>query len=54
MLIGGRCICDSSRGLVPSSDGSTCVCPPGMELNPEGINVDIISSNLSFKISIKL
>ena len=36
VLIGGRCICDSSRGLVPSSDGSTCICPPGMELNPEG------------------
>jgi hypothetical protein len=36
VLVGGRCICDTAKGLVPSPDGKACVCPPGMELGPGG------------------
>ena len=36
VLNGGRCLCDSSKGLVPSEDGKACICPPGMELGPGG------------------
>ena len=37
VLIGNQCICDSSRGLVLSEDGSECVCPPGFIMGPDGV-----------------
>jgi hypothetical protein len=36
----GRCVCDSSRGLVLDVIAGRCVCPPGQELNEQGICVD--------------
>ena len=36
----GRCVCDSSRGLVLDPTTKRCVCPPGKELDPNGFCVD--------------
>merc|ERR1711892_1598717 len=42
VLIGNQCICDSARGLVPSQDGTRCVCPLDMELGPDGYCIPIL------------
>jgi hypothetical protein len=36
----GRCVCDSSRGLVLDPTTNRCVCPPGKELDKDGFCVD--------------
>ena len=36
----GRCVCDSSRGLILDPVAGRCICPPGQELNAQGICVD--------------
>ena len=32
IIVGGKCICDSSRGLVFDAISGTCTCPPGYRL----------------------
>ena len=42
VLIGNQCICDSSRGLILSPDGQSCICPPDFEMGPDGVCIPIL------------
>ena len=41
IIVNGRCICDSARGLVLDPVTGSCVCPPGQELNAQGVCEDL-------------